>query len=326
MKVNLIMDVSNLFYSAFYAHSKETEEVLLAMANKSFMDSINKHFKDHKCDEVVLAFDGKKNWRKSYTKNAPDPKNEDCLTYKKYKGQRREKMTDSERAKLERFDEHVVEFRQMLQEYTGLLVLQHDRLEADDLIAGFIRSHQKEAHIIISRDRDYLQLQRFKNVKQIDPHTGKNVTLADYNFDPDYFMFLKCFRGDDGDNVMSAYPRVWETKIKAAYEDDYARNALMKHQFEVDYLSPVDGSVIRRKYLTEDVFEENEMLMDLTKQPDVIVEMIDKSIKKSYDQRGSYNMVKFLRYCGRMDFQHIIHNIQAYNKLLKGPGKNPLFD
>lgn len=319
MKTNVIMDVSNLFYSSFHAHNKESDSILMAMVNKNFMDIINKHYREHKCDEVVLAFDGKKNWRKTYTKNAPDPDNEGCLTYKKYKGHRREKLTDAERRKLEMFDEHVIEFREMLQQYTGLLVLQHDKLEADDLIAGYIHMHQDEAHIIVSQDRDYLQLQRYKNVIQIDPKTGKKLTLAEYDHDPEYFMFQKCIRGDGGDNVISAYPRVRETKIKAAYEDDYERNNLMKHKFEVEYLCPKTGDVLKRNYVTEEVFEENEMLMDLCKQPDVIRQMIERSINASIENRGKYNMVKFLRYCGRMDFQHIIHSIQNYNKLLKGP-------
>lgn len=322
MKTNVIMDVSNLFYSSFHAYSKERDDILMAMVNKSFMDIINKHYREHKCDEVVLAFDGKKNWRKTYTKHAPNGDNEDCLTYKKYKGHRREKMTEAELRKLEIFDEHVVEFREMLKEFTGLLVLQHERLEADDLIAGYIQMHPKDSHIIVSQDRDYLQLQRFPNVVQIDPKTNKKLTLVDYDHDPEYFMYQKCIRGDGGDNVMSAYPRVRETKIKASYEDDYERTAVMKHKFEVEYLHPKTGELVKRNYVTEDVFEENEMLMDLTKQPDVIKDMIERSIERSIENRGTYNMVKFLRFCGRMDFQHIIQSIQNYNKLLKGPPKS----
>lgn len=315
MKTNVIMDVSNLFYSSFHAHSKEQENILLAMANKNFMDIINKHFRESNCDEVVLAFDGKKNWRKLYTASP------DALTYKLYKGHRRQKLTDSERAKLERFDQHVVEFREMLKEYTGLLVLQHDRLEADDLIAGYIKMHPKEKHMIVSQDRDYLQLLRYPNVSITDPKTGKKLNLIDYDNDPDYFMFQKCIRGDAGDNVISAYPRLRETKIKEAYENDYARNNILQHTYEVAYIDPKTGEAKTKQYKTADVFEENEMLMDLTKQPDVIQEMIERSINKSKENRGTYHMVKFMRYCSKMDFQHLIQSIANYNKLLKGPSK-----
>lgn len=319
MKKNLVLDVSNLFRMSFHAHSKEQDDILLAMANKSFMDIINKYYRENQCDEVVLAFDGAKNWRKTFTKRAPDEKNDDCVTFKVYKGNRRDKMTDAELEKLKRFDEHVVEFREMLKEYTGLLVLHHERLEADDLIGGFIASKRKESHLIVSADRDYLQLQRFPNVTQLDPKTGKKLNLIDYDNDAEFFMFQKCVRGDAGDNVMSAYPRVRETKIKAAYNEDYERNNLMQNTFEVTYIHPKTGDAIVKKFTTGEVFEENEMLMDLTKQPEVIQEMITESIKRGFENRGTYHMVKFLRYCNRMDFQHLIGSIQNYNKLLRGP-------
>jgi 5'-3' exonuclease len=316
MKTNVIMDVSSLFYSTYHAMSKEQDDILYAMANKSFMDIINKHHRESACDEVILAFDGKKNWRKTYTTSG------DALTYKKYKGHRREKMTDAERSKLERFDEHVIEFREMLKEYTGLLVLQHERLEADDLIAGYIKMHKGEKHLIISPDRDYLQLLRYPHVSILDPRTNKQLTLMEYDNDPDYFIFHKCIRGDTGDNVMSSYPRLHGTKIKSAWTDDFMLNNIMKHEFTVSYIDKHTNTAREVTYKTIDAYEENVMLMDLTRQPEVIQEMIEKSIKKSKRTRGSYNMVKFMRYCNRMDFQHLLHSISRYNKLLKGPRKS----
>lgn len=313
MRCNVILDVSNLFYSAFHAHSKEQEEILLAMANKSFMDIINKHSREHKSDEVVLAFDGKKNWRKTYTRMP------EAVTYKQYKGNRREKLTESEKRKLERFDQHVVEFRDMLREFTGLLVLQHDRLEADDLIAYFIQRRPKERHLIVSRDRDYLQLLQFPNVTLLDPATGKILTLEEYGNDPQYFMFRKCIRGDAGDNVMSSYPRIREPKIKAAFDNDYDFTNVMQHTFDAQWVHPKTGDIMSKKFKTARVFAENEILMDLTMQPEPIREILEEAVDYAYANRGRYDKVKFLRYCGRMDFQHIIQNITNYNTLLKGP-------
>jgi hypothetical protein len=98
----------------------------------------------------------------------------------------------------------------------------------------------------------------------------------------------------------------------------------MQNVFEVEYLHPKTGEALKKKFVTGEVFEENEMLMDLTKQPDVIQEMIVKAIDYGFANRGTYHMVKFMRYCNRMDFQHLIHNIQNYNKLLKGPSRSTL--
>lgn len=315
MRTNVILDVSNLFYSSFHAHSKEQDEILLAMANKNFMDVINKYHREYKSDEIVLAFDGAKNWRKTYTK-LPE-----AVTHKRYKGHRRQKLTDSERAKLERFDAHVVEFREMLREYTGLLVLQHERLEADDLIAGFIQDRLREKHLIVSRDKDYMQLLRYPNVSILDPHTKKYMSLSEHYNDPEYFMFEKCVRGDAGDNVQSAYPNCRATKIKAAYDNDYDLANLLQHKFEVDEIHPVSGEKKTHKYKTARLFEENEILMDLSRQPEYIRELIGEAIEYAYENRGRYDMVKFLRYCKKMDFQHIIQSLHNYSKLLKGPSK-----
>lgn len=318
MKVNLLIDVNALLYSVFFAALKEQEDILLAWANKTFMDTINKASKDYKSDEVILAFDGKFNWRKKYTASKY------ALTYKKYKGHRRDRLTEAEKRKLEVFDGHVAEFREMLKEHTGLLVLHHDKLEADDLIAGYVQMHQDEAHVILSPDGDYLQLQKYKNVTQIDPRRGKKMDLSEYDNNPDYFIFRKCIRGDASDNVISAKPNIRETRIKKAFNDDFEYNNLMNETFSVEYICDTTGEVKSVTYKTGDVFAENELLMNLSCQPDHIREIINSTITEAIENRGNYNMVSFLKFCKKMDFRHIIDNISAYNKLLKGPSKMSL--
>jgi hypothetical protein len=187
------------------------------------------------------------------------------------------------------------------------------------MIAGYVRMHKNEKHIIVSRDRDYLQLLRFPNVSIFDPADGKFLDLKKYDGDPKYFMFFKCIRGDTGDNVIAAYPRVREPKIKSAYENDFDRNNMMQHAYEVEYLDKRTGDMKKKNLVVGEVFEENELLMDLTKQPEAIREMIYESILDAKDNRGKYNMIKFLRFCSRAGFQHLISDINKYNKLLKGP-------
>lgn len=317
MKTNVILDISGILYRNFYGMTKEKTDIIIAMANMSAFDSVNFNYKKFACDETVLAFDGKKNWRKSYTRRSPD-----VVTYKQYKGNRREELTDSEKAKLAKFDEHVVEFREIITKYTGLLVLFNDHLEADDMIAGYVQSRPKEKHIIVSQDRDFLQLQRQPNVFQEDPKTKKKLTLEEYDDDPDYFMFQKNIRGDIGDWVMSSYPRVRVEKIKAAYENEYERTNMMKNKFKVKYVDEKSGETKIEEFITGEVFDENEMLMDLSKQPQGIRDLITESLQDSVDNRGRYDMLKFLKFCGRHDLQHLIQNITKYTAMLKGPKRD----
>lgn len=314
MKTNVLLDISGILYRNFYGMTKEKTDIIIAMANMAAFDSVNFNFKKYGCDETVLAFDGKKNWRKAYTRRSPD-----VVTYKQYKGNRRNDLTQSEKLKLEKFDEHVAEFREIITSHTGLLVLFNDYLEADDLIAGYVQSRPNEKHIIVSQDRDFLQLQRQPNVFQEDPKTKKMLTLEEYDDDADYFMFQKCIRGDAGDWVMSSRPRLRIEKLKAAYNNDYERNNLMKYQFKVEYVCEKSGLPKEKEFTTGDVFEENEMLMDLSAQPNGIRELIMESIEASVENRGRFDMIKFLKFCGRHDLQHLIQNLTKYTGMLKGP-------
>jgi 5'-3' exonuclease len=313
MKTNVILDISNILYSNFYMATKDKLDIILAKAHVAAFDSINKYFREYHCDETIVAFDGKFNWRKRYTREDPNR-----VTHKKYKGQRRQNLTAAETAKLEQFDEHVVEFREILKNYTGLLVLHHENLEADDLIAGYIQSHPNEKHLIVSQDRDYLQLLGQKHVMMLDPRTKAQLTLKEYYEDHEYFMFQKCIRGDQGDNVMSCFPRIRSTKIEAAYTDAFAYQALMANEFEVEFLDD-NGILQKKRYKTKEVYWENRLLMDLSRQPKVIRAMMTDAIERCKANRGTYDMFKFLKFCGRNDLQIIVQNISKYSKLLQGP-------
>lgn len=313
MKTNVILDISNILYRNFHGMKGSKFDIIVSAAHMAAFTSLNYYHREYAADEMVIAFDGRRNWRKIYTSKDPD-----CLTHKKYKGNRRKGLTKAELAKLERFDEHVVEFRDILREQTGLLVLHHEYLEADDVIAAYIQKRPDEKHLIVSADRDYLQLMRQPNVFILDPATKKNLTLDEYNDDADFFMFRKCIRGDSGDNVISSYPRIREDKIKLAYTDDYHLNNLLKNEFEVEYVCEETGDVKKKKYKTEEVFLENEMLMDLSRQPPGIRKMMFKAVDDCVAKRGKYNMFNFLRFCGKNDLQFMIQDISKYASLLKG--------
>ena len=49
-------------------------------------------------------------------------------------------------------------FRDFISEKTNCTVLRHEKLEADDLIAGWIQAHPNDNHVIVSTDGDFAQL------------------------------------------------------------------------------------------------------------------------------------------------------------------------
>lgn len=309
MKRYLIIDASNILYSTFFAHIKESIDVNVGMCHHMTLSKMNKYFVSTKADEVVLAFDDY-SWRKAYTKDLSR-----CVTYKKYKGTRRSNMTPSDKAKMEEFDSHIKEFIDMFKERTSVIVLHRKYLEADDLIAGFIRMHPEDEHILLSSDKDFMQLLVRNNLKIIDPMTDKERSLEEFNNDPDYFIFEKCIRGDRGDNVMSAYPRIRTTAIKAAYTDPVARANIMQHTFTT-LVNNEDGTVEEAEFITQDVYEENVLLMDLTAQPEYIRELMEETINEAIEKRGVFNYLEFLRFCGKYELNAIRERVDSYIPML----------
>jgi hypothetical protein len=127
----------------------------------------------------------------------------------------------------------------------------------------------------VSGDRDFVQLKKYKNFKLINPDDGKERECDD----PLFFMFEKCFRGDAGDNVMSAYPRVRKTKLEAALKDEYTLTTIMNESW--DFTDPETGEVTT--YNVGELFEENQLLMDLDCQPAEIRQIIKETLDHELD-------------------------------------------
>jgi hypothetical protein len=235
-------------------------------------------------------------------------------------------MTVKEQEEDKLFWETFDKFKDFVTTKTNCTVLQNPRLEADDLIAGFIQNHPNDNHVIISTDSDFAQLIA-PNVKQyngvadtLTTHEGifdkKGKMVIDNKTkqpkavpNPEWLLFEKCIRGDTSDNVFSAYPGVRKTKMQEAFEDrnqkGFAWNNLMLQRW-LDH----EG----KEHRVLDDYERNKKLIDLTQQPDdirnVIVETITNQITepKSIDQVG----IRLLKFCNLYDLQRVADNIQQY--------------
>lgn len=296
-----MFDGSNIIYKTFHANAGEDANTAAGMANHVALTTLNKYYKLYKPDQVVVAFD-RSNWRKEYTKS------EQCVSGKLYKGNRRQEQTPKEKERYLEFCEHIKEFESLLETQTAIITLAADGLEADDLIAGVCEKYWETHDItIISADKDMMQLLKFPSVILVDPATGKQRTLVEYQMDAKLFMFIKCIRGDAGDNVQSAFPRVRMTRIMEAYNDPYVFTNMMKETW-----TDQTGKVM----LVEQLFNENKVLMDLTAQPESIRKLMFDTIDHSFANPGEFNMFYFLRFCGKFGLKRIADGVEQYVKLL----------
>lgn len=311
MNHHLIFDMHHLLHRMFFAitDAKDAETICAMSIHRTF-HQLNSMYKKYKPNNVVAAFDNS-SWRKLHTAS------DKAITHKKYKGNRRKDLTEEQIIRFEIFDDHVQQFKTILKEKTGILILDGELLEADDLIAGFIQKYENDKHTLVSGDNDFLQLLRHPNLTIFDPIPDKNKTLEEYDFDPDYFIFHKCFRGDSGDNVMSSYPRLSTKKIKDAYTDEFNLENIMQHKFKVEYFDPA-GNLVEKEYKTSEVYSENLLLMDLTQQPPHIKQLISNTIEKNEGERSKYNMIEFIRYCNRARLFGIAEAVEQFCDVLVG--------
>jgi len=293
MKV-LVYDVSNILYRVAavqkhkspFARDAEPED-LVGLCMHISLQSIYKWYSKYRPDFVVFAFEGRNNWRKQYT--------EVHKIRRQYKANR---VQDPE---MLHFYQLVNSFRDTMKHHTSICCLTVESMEGDDSIAAYCQLYASEQNeiFIVSGDRDFVQLLKLPNVKLIDPDSGKlrnQPEDKEYQEDLDYYIFLKCVRGDSGDNVPSAYPKVRETKIKEAYQDQYKRLNFLNERWTDE-----NGA----EHRVGDLFAHNEVLMHLEKQPDELRAYLIEEVDKQVKELGHYSHFHFLKFLGQFKLKRV---------------------
>lgn len=313
---HLIVDGNAVLYKYFFGNKKESIDDIIAIAHVGMLYKMQYLYNRYDIDNVVVTFDcDNKSWRKIYT----SPKNTHKVTHRTYKGGRREGMSEKELEKLSQFDDSIGRYVDFFKTQTSVLCLQGNYLEADDLIAGYVQGFPEEDHVIYSSDKDFMQLINSidGNVTLVESQKDTERSLAEWNNNPDLFLFEKCFRGEPsgGDNVQNAYPRLLRKKIMAAYSDEYALTNIMNHKFTVEDLDS-SGTLVSYEYKTIDLFRENRLLMSLKHQPPHIRSIINKTILHAMQNIGKFDYMGFLRFCKHHGMDSAIREKEKFMELL----------
>ena len=229
---------------------------ILASGNKDFGEDLVRHmvlnsirnFKGRFSDygELVICCDDKNYWRKQM--------------FPYYKANRK-KSREASSLDWNMIFNTLSMIKEEVKENFPYVVLQVESAEADDLIATMVERYGNngEKIMIVSGDKDFAQLQRYKNVSQYSPITKKMIKVDD----PMEYLFEHVIRGDSGDGVPNILSR-----------DDVFVNGLRQKPLQkkkvasmIDEMkrgiTPFDGEV-KRNYLR------NIQLIDLTRVPDDI--------------------------------------------------------
>lgn len=316
---HILVDTANLFFRARHSVKGGLEDKT-GMALSITFNSIRKAWKDFNGTHVIFALEGR-SWRKDH-----------YPLYKKQRNDARGAMTVNEAEEDRVFWETYDEFVNFLREKTNCTILQHKKLEADDLIAGWIQQHPNDQHVIISTDGDFAQLIA-DNVKQYNGVSGVTATLKGYFDekgkpvidnktklakpapDPEWLLFLKCIRGDTSDNIFSAFPGVRikgsskKVGLTEAFQDRHAKgfnwNNLMLQRW-VDHLG--------KEHKVVDDYKRNVLLCDLSAQPDDIRQLIKETVEQAKNENKNISQVgiRMMQFCMSYDLTRIAEKIEYY--------------
>jgi len=183
----ILLDYSQTVIGSFMAVSKGKPVVEEDLLRHTILNSIrmfrNKFTKDY--GEMVICCDDKNNWRKE--------------VFPEYKANRR-KNRENDITDWKTLFELLHEMRDDLTKYFPYKVMHVDSAEADDIIGVLVAEKQNRFPsppiLILSSDKDFIQLQKYQRVRQWSPLQKKFVVG-----DPVESLYDKTIRGDTGDGV-----------------------------------------------------------------------------------------------------------------------------
>jgi hypothetical protein len=206
--------------------------------------------------ELVIACDNKNYWRRQL--------------FPYYKANRKKNQEASE-INWKAIFECLNKIREELKVVFPYRVIDIESAEADDVIGTLCREFgDYQKILILSGDKDFIQLQRYNNVRQFDPVRKKYIT----HNDPEKFLFEHILKGDAGDGIPNILSNdnclvVGERQRPMTQKkmDAFVKDAIA---------NKIDHPAFRN-------FKRNEQLIDLTKIPANIAAQI---LDSYHDQEG----------------------------------------
>lgn len=159
---------------------QQLEEGLFRHIVLNSLRKINVKFKSE-YGNMVIASDSRKYWRK------------EAFPY--YKASRKQKREESD-VDWKMIFEYMNKIKHEIKTSLPYKYIEVDGAEADDIIATLCRRFSDDSIMIVSGDKDYIQLHT-ENIKQYDPVNSKFVHVED----PKEYLFEHIIRGDSGDGI-----------------------------------------------------------------------------------------------------------------------------
>jgi 5'-3' exonuclease len=208
--------------------------------------------------EIVLAYDSRAYWRKEI--------------FPQYKSNRRKNREEDDKDWDSIFGV-LNNIKEEIKEFLPYKVVEVYGAEADDVIATLCKHYQNEKVMIVSGDKDFIQLQKYDNVKQYSPITKKLVD----GVDPKVYIKEHVLKGDKSDGV----PNVLSPDH--TFTDELRQRPLTSKKLESILAQDIDelDDEIKRNY------QRNDKLINLDNIPKTLEsEILNSFNEASYGDRS----------------------------------------
>ena len=208
--------------------------------------------------EIVLAYDSRAYWRKEI--------------FPQYKSNRRKNREEDDKDWDSIFDV-LNNIKEEIKEFLPYKVVEVYGAEADDVIATLCKHYQNEKVMIVSGDKDFIQLQKYDNVKQYSPITKKLVD----GVDPKVYIKEHVLKGDKSDGVPNGLAP------DHTFTDELRQRPLTSKKLESILAQDIDelDDEIKRNY------QRNDKLINLDNIPKTLEsEILNSFNEASYGDRS----------------------------------------
>lgn len=170
-------------------------------------------------------------------------------------------------------------------------VVKVDGTEGDDIIATLCMEYRDEKKLILSSDKDFIQLQKFPNIRQWDPFRKRWIKEKD----PVAYLREHVIRGDSGDGVPN-----FLSDDDVLVKDGVRQKSIYKKDIE-KWLQMDEDEFYRNLNEKEQAnYMRNKMLIDLTRIPEDVRSMILQEYEKPIEGHRSKIMSYFIKHRMKM--------------------------
>ena len=194
--------------------------------------------------------------------DAGDPWRRDIFPHYKYS---RKKGREESTFDWDNIFNIITNIKNEIKENFPYVVMYNEKCEADDIIATLVKYYyQDEPIMIVSGDKDFIQLQQYKNVQQYAPIQKQ---MVGEDIDPKQFLLEQILKGDRSDGV----PNILS-------EDDVFVTGEKQKPMTKKRIEEFSNKSNHTDYIGKN-WSRNENLIDLTKIPKVYEDAIINSFR-----------------------------------------------